>query len=117
MKIIASYDPKPIPMRNCDWEVISGNYEPCAAHGLGATKIEAIRDFLSEAELKPHDLIGVEFDAHDTEWYRVYTLRVVGFDDDSGTWRCKVVTEDRRNTGTIEYWRADDIGFSMEQAV
>ena len=48
MKIVTDFWLKPIPMRNFDWAAVSNNYEPGDPVGYGATKKEAIKDYLEK---------------------------------------------------------------------
>ena len=49
-KIVTQYDPKPIPIRMCDWSATYENYEPFDPMGFGATKEEAIQDLRDQTE-------------------------------------------------------------------
>lgn len=48
IKIITRYDPPPIPIRNCDWQAVTEDYEPPQPIGLGTTEQEAIDDLLEQ---------------------------------------------------------------------
>lgn len=59
MKIITSYDPKPIPTRACDWSAVTDDYEAWTEDGewhsthpvgYGATQEEAIADLEAQLE-------------------------------------------------------------------
>jgi hypothetical protein len=50
MKIITHYDPKPMPLRTCDWSATTDNYEPFDPVGFGATEAEAIADLKEQLE-------------------------------------------------------------------
>jgi hypothetical protein len=50
MKVIATYDPKPVPTRNYDWSAILDGYEPGDPIGWGFTKRGAIVDLLEKLE-------------------------------------------------------------------
>lgn len=55
MRVITSYDPPPIPMRNHDWSAVDDETyggEESDPIGYGATEIEAIRDLLDQIESK-----------------------------------------------------------------
>ena len=47
-KIIATYDPPPIPQRCCDWSAVTDDYEPGHSIGRGETEQEAIDDLLEQ---------------------------------------------------------------------
>ena len=47
MKIVVTYRQPPIPVRNFDWSVHSPDYEPGDVVGHGATREEAIEDYLA----------------------------------------------------------------------
>lgn len=51
MRIVTYYDPKPIPLRNCDWIAVDDETyggEPSDPIGYGATEEEAIADLLEQ---------------------------------------------------------------------
>ena len=51
MKIVTSYELKPIPMRCCDWCAVNDEtYDYDQPVGYGATEQEAIEDLLSQIE-------------------------------------------------------------------
>lgn len=53
MKIVTHYDPKPIPLRQFDWDAIDDDTydgEGCPV-GYGATEQEAIGDLKEQLEL------------------------------------------------------------------
>lgn len=49
-KIITHYDPKPIPLREFDWNAVYDGYEPDDPQGFGATEDEAIMDLEDQVE-------------------------------------------------------------------
>lgn len=50
MKIITRYDPKPIPLRQFDWEAREDDTE--GVIGFGPTEEEAVADLKSELEIR-----------------------------------------------------------------
>ena len=51
MKIRTDYDPKPIPVRNCDWTAVDDDtYEGGMLIGYGTTEQQAIADLLENIE-------------------------------------------------------------------
>ena len=50
LKIRPNYWPKPIPLRQFDWEAVTDNYEPGAPVGYGRTRQEALDDLLEQLE-------------------------------------------------------------------
>jgi hypothetical protein len=42
------YDPKPIPLRNYDWEATRGDYDEYDPIGYGSTELEAITDLINQ---------------------------------------------------------------------
>lgn len=61
MKIVATYDPKPVPLRHWDWTAIDADTCDGAPDspnhyqvGYGATRLEAINDL---AEMLKEDLL------------------------------------------------------------
>ena len=51
MKIITEYDPKPIPLRCCDWIATAEDYDEGDPVGMGATEADAIADLHQEMVL------------------------------------------------------------------
>lgn len=51
-KIITSYDPKPIPMRQFDWSAMRDGYDGGDPIGYGRTEEEAIADLIEEEEFR-----------------------------------------------------------------
>ena len=49
-KIITSYDPPPIPIRNFDWSAHRDGYEPGEPIGWGATEEEALADLAMQED-------------------------------------------------------------------
>jgi hypothetical protein len=43
-RIIATYDPPPIPVRNCDWSATLDTYDAGDPIGWGRTRDEAVAD-------------------------------------------------------------------------
>ena len=52
MKIVTSYDPPPIPVRNCDWSAVDDDtYNgPGCPVGYGSTEPEAVADLIEKIE-------------------------------------------------------------------
>lgn len=50
MKIVTTYDPKPIPPRQFDWSAADDGYEPGDPIGYGRTEAEAIEDLKRQIE-------------------------------------------------------------------
>ena len=50
IKTRSTYWPKPIPLRQFDWEVTLDGYEPGDPIGQGATEAEALADLLTQIE-------------------------------------------------------------------
>jgi len=49
-KIKTTYDPPPIPVRNCDWSATWEDYDLGVPIGYGATEKEALIDFAWHTE-------------------------------------------------------------------
>ncbi|CAB4140886.1 hypothetical protein UFOVP399_4 [uncultured Caudovirales phage] len=43
-RIVATYDPPPIPVRNCDWSAVLDTYDAGDPIGWGRTRDEAVAD-------------------------------------------------------------------------
>jgi len=56
LKAVTYHDPKPIPMREFDWEARLDNYEPGGPIGYGATEHEALVElaYLIEGDVTWH---------------------------------------------------------------
>jgi hypothetical protein len=50
MKIITDYWPKPIPMRQFDWQAMRDGDEPPCPVGFGRTEAEAIADLQQQLD-------------------------------------------------------------------
>ncbi len=49
-KVVTHYDPKPIPLRHCDWSAVLDGYEPGDPIGWGATEEQARADLAEQIE-------------------------------------------------------------------
>lgn len=48
--VVTRYDPKPVPVRNCDWEATFEGYDCGDPIGFGATEANAIADLMEQIE-------------------------------------------------------------------
>lgn len=48
MTIRTEYDPKPLPVREYDWQAVNDDYEPGDTIGFGASQEEAVADLLEK---------------------------------------------------------------------